>query len=425
MPDPISTTTAGEQLDVVVVGAGPAGAAAAVELARAGCTVALVDRATFPRDKCCGDGLTTLALRELEALGLDPAAVAGWREVDAAWLRSPSGREVCVPLPAGAGVFAATAPRRHLDAALVDIAVREGARLRCGHAVTAIDQQPEQVVVTLDDGRRLRARYAIAADGMWSPVRKLLGLAEPGYLGEWHAFRQYARNVTGPARDRLYVWFEGDLLPGYAWSFPLPDGRVNIGFGVQRPATGGGTHGPDGRRTGKELKALWPELLARPHIAAALGPEVELEDRHTAWPIPAAVDRATLTAGRVLFVGDAARATDVMTGEGIGQALLTGRLAAEAVLAGGTAAPDVVRTRYEADVRHHLLADHRMSKALSRALASERGARGAIRLVGASGSWGRRNFARWMFEDEPRALLVTPSRWHRRILRRDGPFAHP
>ena len=78
----------------------------------------------------------------------------------------------------------------------------------------------------------IAARYVIAADGMWSPVRKAAGLAEPGYLGEWHAFRAYVRDVTGPAADHLYVWFEPDFLPGYAWSFPLPDGRANVGFGV-------------------------------------------------------------------------------------------------------------------------------------------------------------------------------------------------
>src|SRR6185369_964474 len=111
------------------------------------------------------------------------------------------------------------------------------------------------------------------------------------------------------------------------------------------------------------------------------------------------IDRATLTAGRVCFVGDAAMATDTMTGEGIGQALLTGRLAAEAIIAGGALAPGVVAARYESTVRHHLLADHNMSARLSKVLSHKLGARGAIRLLSTS-DWTRRNFARWMFEDE-------------------------
>src|ERR1700694_4109679 len=109
------------------------------------------------------------------------------------------------------------------------------------------------------------------------------------------------------------------------WSFPLPGGRVNIGFGVQR----------DGERRVQDMKQLWHDLLLRHHVVEALGAGFELEDRHTAWPIPAGIDRATLTAGRVCFVGDAAMAADTMTGEGIGQALLTARLAAEAIIAQG------------------------------------------------------------------------------------------
>src|SRR6185295_7548516 len=207
--------------DVVVVGAGPAGATAATLLARAGRSVIVIDKAVFPRDKCCGDGLTTLALRELEQLGLQPAMIPNWKSVDAAWLRSPSGREVCLPLPSD-GIFAATTPRRELDAALLDIAVKAGATVHQGHALEAIRMEESFVDVDIAGIGTVRARYVIAADGMWSATRKALGVGEAGYLGEWHAFRQYARNVTGPAAERLIVWFEADLLPGYMWSFPLP-----------------------------------------------------------------------------------------------------------------------------------------------------------------------------------------------------------
>lgn len=390
---------------VLVVGAGPAGCAAAITLARAGRRVVVVDKAVFPRDKCCGDGLTTLALRELAPLGLRPEHVPNWQTVHEVWLRSPSGREVCLPLPAD-GIFAATTPRRELDAALVRLAIAAGAEVHEGHALTAVRAFHDRVEADIEGLGTLVAGHLIAADGVWSPTRKLLGLAEPGYLGEWHAFRQYARNVTGPAAQRLYVWFEPDMLPGYAWSFPLPDGRVNLGFGVTR----------DGTHNGKSMAAQWAGLIDRPHIRAALGPSVELEERHTALPIPAGIDKAVLSHGRVLFVGDAARATDVMTGEGIGQAVLTGRLASEAIVEGRDAA-----LTYERKVRDELFADHHMSKQLNGWLAKPLLARGAVRVVGLT-AWTRRNFVRWMFEDEHRAIVFTPRRWHRAFLKRPAPY---
>ncbi|NND75429.1 MAG: geranylgeranyl reductase family protein [Ilumatobacter sp.] len=394
--------------DVLVVGGGPAGTAAAIELARAGRTVTLIDKATFPRDKCCGDGLTTLALRELETLGLDPATIEDWFDVDGATLRSPSGREVRVPL-VGPGRYAAIAPRVQFDDALLRLARQAGVDVRDGVPFRALTEHADRLDVQAG-ALSIATRYVIAADGMWSPVRKALGLNEPGYLGEWHGFRQYVGDVTGSAADQLHVWFESDLLPGYAWSFPLPGGRANIGFGVLR----------DGTRKIQEMKSIWTDLLQRPHIVDALGPGFRLEDRHTAWPIPARIDQAALTHGRVLFTGDAAMATDVMTGEGIGQALLTGRLAAEAIVAAGALEPRAAADRYERDVAHHLVADHRMSQVLGRVLTTSWGARGALRVVASSGEWGRRNFARWMFEDEPRAVALTPSRWHRDFLRRPG-----
>lgn len=397
---------------MAVVGAGPAGAAAAIELARAGRDVVLLDKARFPRDKICGDGLTAGALRILEGLGLDPGAVASWQPVHDVVVTSPSGREVVFPLPRYEGRYAVVARRADLDAALVDLARQAGARVLEGAGVTGAEARDDRVVLEVDGVGPLHARYVVGADGMWSPLRKHLGVATAGYRGEWHAFRQYFTHVGPRAAEELFVWFEPDLLPGYAWSFPLPGGRANVGFGIQR----------DGGKVARiqDMKDLWPDLLRRPHIREVLGPEARPEAPHRAWPIPARVDDVRLTAGRTLFVGDAAAATDPMTGEGIGQALLTGQLAARAIEAGGLDA-EAVAARYEALVRGALVADHRMSMLLIRALRHRKGARAAVRVAGATG-WTRRNFARWLFEDYPRAILLTPRRWHRRML--SGPGAY-
>ena len=383
-----------ESCDLLVVGGGPAGAAAAIRGAAAGLSVVVCDKASFPRDKTCGDGLTTTALRLLERLGLDPSTIDRWEPVAEVVMRSPSGRVVQLPLPTD-GLYAAVAPRATLDAALLDVAARAGAEIRQGAALESLRSTAAGVEATVE-GERIAARYVIAADGMYSTVRRLTGVDGP-HLGEWHAFRQY---YTGVADRRLWVFFEPDLLPGYAWVFPVAGGRANVGFGVPR-------------RPGVSVRPMagqWRDLLARPALREVLG-DAQPEGHHRAWPIPADLGRAPLSSGRVLFTGDAAGATDPMTGEGIAQALLTGILAAEAIAAGGNDS-HAVAGRYEAAVRHHLALDLRFAGALGRILTSRVGASAAVRAAGLT-PWTRRNFARWMFEDYPRALILTPSRWHR------------
>ncbi len=398
------------EVDVVVVGAGPAGTAAAITARRAGLTVAVVDKARFPREKICGDGLTTTCLRLLDELGLDPRRVASWHRVDDVAISSPSHRQIIFPLPRNMGEFAVIAERRDLDAALVDLARLVGAGIHEGHGIAAIEQVADGVTVTTDGGLELAGRHVVAADGMWSPTRKLLGLETGRYLGEWHAFRQYFRNVGAQPAHRLHVWFEPDLLPGYVWSFPLPQGRSNLGFGILRDAS----------IATRDMTRIWTDIVDRPHIRSVIGPDAEPEQPHRAWPIPARVGRLPLTLGRTLFVGDAAAATDPMTGEGIAQALFTGMAAARSIAR--FAAPEQVRRHYERHVHDELAIDHGLARVLGKVLQSPLGARGAVRVAGLS-PWTRRHFARWLFEDYPRAVVVTPSRWRRDLFRRPGAYS--
>ena len=149
-----------------------------------------------------------------------------------------------------------------------------------------LEEDGRTVGVDLSDGSALRSAYVIAADGMWSPMRKLTGADDPkGYLGDWHAIRQYFQH-TGPAATKMWVWFDADILPGYAWSFPLPAGGANVGYGIiRRP----------GEATGS-MKARWADLLSRPHIASVLGPDARPEEPFKAWPIPTRIGRSSLSA---------------------------------------------------------------------------------------------------------------------------------
>jgi menaquinone-9 beta-reductase len=398
--------------DLAVVGAGPAGTAAAVTAAQAGLRVVVVDKATFPRDKCCGDGLTTGALRRLERLGLLPQKLPSWEPVTRARVRTPRGREAVFELPADTTSYGATVRRIELDAALVQLARDAGAEVREGAPVVGAELANDGQVVdlALEGGATLRAWYAIGADGMWSPLRRALGVGDAGYLGEWHALRQYYRG-TGPATRELIVWFEEDLRPGYVWSFPLPDGGANVGFGIRR----------DQGTSSGSLKPLWESLLRRPHIAAALGPDAQPEGPVKTWPIPARIGRTRLSAldGRVLFVGDAVRAADSMTGEGIAQALETGELAVEQILRAGPDAPARAARGYRSSIRHGMAIDEAVSDLFSGVLARDRGSERWMDIAD-RGPRARRIFARWMFEDYPRAAPLTPWRWRRGLLSRPG-----
>ena len=404
-------TTPEPDLDVLVVGAGPAGVAAAITAHRHGLHTACVDRATFPRDKTCGDGLTAAALRLLEDLGVSVPEIASTQPISTVVLRGPNGRVSELPLPRD-GHHAVVTTRLDLDAALVEHARAAGVPVHEGRAVTSLRVTRTGAVVEHGAGPHTEtttARYVIAADGHYSTVRRIAVPETDRDLGSWHAFRQY---FSGVDDDRLWVLFEADLLPGYAWVFPLPGDRANVGFGVLR----------DERTTGKQLAALWRNLLARPALRDVLGPRAEPTAPHRAWPIPASFDPRRATAGRVLFAGDAAGVVDPMTGEGIAQALESGMLAARAIADGGPVA--AVDAAYRRRLDRTLGRDLRLAHRLQLLLRSRVTTAGVLALVDAT-PWTRRNFARWLFEDYPRALAITPDRWRRGVFTPPGAYLPP
>jgi geranylgeranyl reductase family protein len=291
--------------DLLVVGAGPAGAAAALEVRRLrpDATVALVDKATFPRDKACGDGLGPHAVDELAALGAD-GVLDGYPPIRGLRLRSPRGLEVAGD-PARPNHVV---PRAVLDARLVAAAQAAGAELLCGTAVRRLEQHDGLVVA---DGE-LAARVVVGADGANSTVRRLLGAPANPDRALAIAVRGYA--PAPPGRPEQLIAWVAEGWPAYVWSFPTGTGVANVGYGLLRSRF----HG-DRAELHRRLRDLLPGAEPDPG---------SLRAHH----LPFSSFRPPPGAGQVLLAGDAASLVNPLSGEGIYYALASGRLAAQAAL---------------------------------------------------------------------------------------------
>ncbi|MGY1745282.1 NAD(P)/FAD-dependent oxidoreductase [Blastococcus sp. SYSU D00695] len=296
-----------ERWDVVVVGAGPAGSAAALAARRAGASVLLLDRAGFPRDKVCGDGVAAEALDVLAVLGADPAAlVAGYPAVPRLSLRAPRGAVVERDTARPSHVV----PRAVLDARVLDAARAAGAAFR-RHRVRALEVDGDGVVV---DGV-LRAGAVVGADGAESVVRRALGVPRNRDDRLAVAIRGYAAEPPLRPGTQLLVTTE-QRWPAYAWSFPLGNGRANVGYG--------------------ELVSGGADRSALVAGLRRLLPGVE-PDGLRAHRLPLSTGRPRQPDGRVLLAGDAASLVNPLTGEGIFYAVLSGALAGTAATAGARA----------------------------------------------------------------------------------------
>lgn len=292
--------------DVAVVGAGPAGTAAALAALRTrpGARVLLLDKADFPRDKSCGDGIAPHALDELARLG---AAHVLSDRVPIRRLRlvAPSGAEAVTELQRPDVVV----PRTLFDARLVDAAVATGAEL-VRHAVRRLDIHPDHVV--LDD--RFEARVVIGADGANGVVRRLVGIPKQPPTSMAVAVRGYIDHATTDPEQ--IVVMDGRDWPAYAWRFDAGDGTSNVGFGMLLPTL---------QTTGHGRAALHQRLVD-------LLPEAAGATRLRSHHLPLSTSRPLQPAGRVLLAGDAASLINPLTGEGIFYALLSGRLAGQAAV---------------------------------------------------------------------------------------------
>lgn len=334
--------------DVLVVGAGPAGAACAHWLARGGADVVLVDQHDFPRDKVCGDGLIPDAHHALARLGVLDEVMSVARHLPSLACVGPRGGRVEVP------ARLAMLPRMQLDDIVCRAAVRAGAKLHTPWRFEAPLVEGDRVAGARlrrgDEIRELQARWVVLATGATVQALEAAGMCtrrSPDGIG----LRAYVRNDAMVERIRtLEVVWDRRTAPGYGWIFPAPGGRFNIGVGL------GNTSTAVDRTTAKmkdvNLRRVFDAFCEFHEPARELMRTGTMEGGLKGAPLRFSLQGARHARPGLLVTGEAAGSTYAFTGEGIGKALETGLLAAEALLAtpGGVPAGDApqVPTLYAA-----------------------------------------------------------------------------
>jgi len=318
---------------VCIIGAGPGGATAALQLAQLGIECVVVDKAVFPRDKVCGDGLSGKVITALE--NIDPGIgqrLQQYTEKLDSWgvtFVSPGrvSMEVAykphynkqVDEPAGF-----VCKRIHFDNFLVQELKRrpEMIRLFEGMAIERYELQDDGYLVSGAGGNfTVKAQLLIVANGAHSSFTKEVAniRMEPAYYAA--GVRAYYKNVKGTHTDNfIELHFLKPLLPGYLWIFPLPNGEANVGMDMISEAV---------RSKKVNLKKLLTDTLQNDPVFKERFRDAEITSSIEGYGLPLGSKKRRLSGPRYMLVGDAAYLVDPFTGEGIGNALYAGRIAAQ------------------------------------------------------------------------------------------------
>ncbi len=307
--------------DVLVVGAGPAGSTAARALAIGGARVRLLDRTQFPRNKPCGGGLTMRALKRFPHLAAALERVET-HYISRLYLEGPAHRGVTLTSPTPAVV---TIRRIEFDQALARLAVEAGAELVEGAWVSTVAADEDGARVVTREGREFRADYLVAADGVNGIVARRLGL-NPGWEDANLALDVMEESPSARLRalepDTLWVSYGQGGAAGYGYIFPKR-GHTNVGIGCLRSSLRG--------RVAHPPYEMQQQFVAQLRQRGLVEGRANRED-FTAYHLPLGGPIPTTARGRVLVAGDAGGFVNAYTGEGIFYAMVTGELAARAIL---------------------------------------------------------------------------------------------
>lgn len=316
---------------ICIIGAGPGGAAAALFLAKQGLDCMLVDKATFPRDKVCGDALSGKVVEVFKKLdptmvdriAADPQALGSWGVTFVApnrkGLRVPFKKDYDPRLQQSPGFISR---RLDFDHFLIQECRRKPSiRIVEGMALTAFERVEGKWQCKAEDGRTVMADLVIAADGAHSRFAKQVGriAVEPQHYCA--GLRAYYRGVKGLDVDHfIELHFIQDFLPGYFWIFPLPNGDANVGVGMRSDKVS---------QKKVNLKQRMLDLIAHDPVMRERFAHAELVGEIKGFGLPLGSKKRKLSGEGFMLVGDAASLIDPFTGEGIGNALYSGWFAAE------------------------------------------------------------------------------------------------
>lgn len=315
--------------DILVVGAGPAGATLALHMAAKGYDVIVVDKEKFPRAKICGDALGGKAVTVLKRLPGNLFAefltLPGLHPSRGIRFTAPAGISADIFFPPGSGPTneapGFTLPRHEFDGFLArQLRLHPNIRFYEGEKVRLVGTGPGYACAFTDQ-REYRAHMLTGADGSRSVTRRAL----PGLpSGEDHSclgFRAYYRNVGWPAPDHLIeLYFQKRLLPGYFWIFPIAGGLFNVGLGMPMRIL---------RRRKINTMNLFRSLITEDPYLAPMFREAIPAGQPGAGLLPLGSQGDRCSGNRILLLGDAASLVDPFTGEGIGNAMASGETAAE------------------------------------------------------------------------------------------------
>lgn len=317
--------------DVLIIGAGPAGASTALFLAKQGIASTVIDKATFPRDKICGDALSGKVVEVLNKLdkslvnelASDSQYLGSWGVTFVApntqWLRVPFTTKAEKKTAPGF-----ISKRVDFDNWLVE-------KLKTNPLITLIEnyevrsytKQANSILAEAKDGSAIDAKLVIACDGAYSSFTKDIAGLKTESDHNCHGLRAYYKGVKGLDADNfIELHFIKDILPGYFWIFPLPNGEANVGIGMRADKMSA---------KGINLKKSFEKVIAENPTIAARFKDAELIDGVKLFGLPLGSKKRKLSGDNYMLCGDAAMLIDPFTGEGIGNAMMSGMFAANQV----------------------------------------------------------------------------------------------